>query len=409
MGHVSNVRKNLVTLAVFGGAPRFGEPLHVGRPNIGSRLSFLRRIEEMLDRRWLTNNGPFVQELEATLASILGVEHCVAVCNATVGLEITARALGLAGEVIVPSFTFVATAHAFRWLGLAPVFCDIDRSTHNLNASEVGTLVTERTGAIVATHLWGRPADIAGLQAVAEHHGLRLIFDAAHALGVSAAGRMVGGFGDAEVFSLHATKFINSFEGGVVTTRDGDLAARIRLMRNFGFAGLDSVVSEGTNGKMSEVCAAMALTTLEAREEIVRCSGENYGRYQEALAGIEGLCILPFDTRERNNYQYVVVEVDGERTGLSRDEILAVLHKENVLARRYFYPGCHRMEPYLSEGAGIRGCLAATEEVAARVLVLPTGTTVGQTDVDAVCCVIREAVARRDEVRHVLRKAAGRG
>ena len=206
-------------LAVLGGAPRFDEVLHVGRPNLGDPVQFLALAEEVLGRRWLTNDGPLVQRLEARLAELLDVPHCVLTCNGTVALEIALRASGVTGEAIVPAFTFIGTAHALQWQNITPVFCDVDPLTHNLDPLAVEELITSRTAAILGVHLWGRPCDVEALQDVADRHGVLLIYDAAHAFTASRHGTRVGGFGNAEVFSFHATKFFNTFEGGAITTR----------------------------------------------------------------------------------------------------------------------------------------------------------------------------------------------
>jgi dTDP-4-amino-4,6-dideoxygalactose transaminase len=214
----------LEDLAMFGGTAAFAEALHVGRPNIGNRERLLVRINGILDSKRLTNNGPYVQELEQRISAILGVEHCIAVCNATIALEITAKAAGLSGEVIIPSFTFVATAHALRWQGITPVFCDVGQQTHNIDPYHVERLITPRTTGIVGVHLWGRPCDATALKEIAHGNNLSLVFDAAHAFGCSHEGNMIGNYGDAEVFSFHATKFVNAFEGGVIVTNNGAVA-----------------------------------------------------------------------------------------------------------------------------------------------------------------------------------------
>ncbi len=384
-------------LALFGAPPSMEKPLHVGRPNVGDRTAFLERVESILDRGWLTNAGPMVAELEARIARTLNVRHCVAMCNATVALEVAVRALGLAGEVIVPSFTFVATAHALRWQRLTPIFCDVDAATHNLDPTEVERLITPRTSGIVGVHLWGRPCAVDELALIARRHRLRLLFDAAHALGASHRGSMIGGFGDAEVFSFHATKFVNSFEGGVVTTNDDSLAARLRLMKNFGFAGYDRVIDEGTNGKMSEVSAAMGLTSLDHMQDFVAVNRANYQRYVDRLLGVPGISVTRYDENEACNFQYIVLEIAEVEAGLSRDDLLEVLWAENVLARRYFYPGCHRMEPYRSLYPDVQ--LPETEKLADRVLLLPTGTAVGPSEIDLTCSVLRRAVASAAAVR----------
>jgi len=277
-------------LAVFGGPPAFGEgdALHVGRPNIGDRARFLERVSGIFDRRRLTNDGPLVRELERRLADALDVPHCVAVASGTVGLQVAARALGLEGEVIMPSLTFVATAHALEWLGIRPVFGDVDAATLTLDPARAADLVTPRTRALLGVHLWGRSCAVEALERLAVDRGLRLVFDAAHAFGCTHAGRGIARFGDVSVFSFHATKVVNSFEGGALATRDAELAARARLVRNFGFAGYDEVVCLGTNGKMSEVSAAMALTSLESLDQFLAANRRNYGAYREALATVPG-------------------------------------------------------------------------------------------------------------------------
>src|SRR5690242_4135606 len=211
-------------LAIRGAPPAFDEPLHVGRPNIVNRDAFLLSVSEILDRHWLTNNGPVVQEFERRVAEYLGVKHCVAMCNGTIALEIAIRALGLDGEVIVPSWTFVATAHSLYWQGITPVFADIDPATHNLDPDAVRRMITPRTSGIIGVHLWGRAAPVEGLQAIADQHGLKLMFDAAHAFGSTHGGTSIGRFGECEVFSFHATKAFNTMEGGAVTTDDDELA-----------------------------------------------------------------------------------------------------------------------------------------------------------------------------------------
>jgi len=378
-------------LAINGAAPAFAEPLHVGRPNIGNPELFLRLTREMLDRRWLTNNGPLVLELEQRVASYLGVKHCVAMCNGTIALEIAIRALGMGGEVIVPSYTFIATAHALHWQGIAPVFADVDPASHNLDPDAVRRMITPRTTGIVGVHLWGRPAPTAELAAIADEHGLQLIFDAAHAFGCSQHGQMIGNFGTAEVLSFHATKFFNTFEGGAVVTNDDALADRMRLMRNFGFAGIDRVISTGTNGKMAEVCAAMGLANLDHIDTAIEVNYQNYLAYREALSGIAGLSILDFNETEKNNYQYVVVEV-AAGCPVSRDHIIDALRAENVLARKYFWPGCHRMQPYCDIYPDAASLLADTEAVADRVIVLPTGTAVDLADIKVIGEITRKLV-----------------
>lgn len=379
-------------LALFGGKPAFAEPLHVGRPNIGNRDALMRRIGDILDRRWLSNNGPMVQEFERKVAEYLGVKHCIAMCNGTIALEIAIRALDLHGEVIVPSFTFIATAHALQWQEITPVFADIDPATHNLDPVAVERMITPRTTGIIGVHVWGRPAPIAALQDIADRHKLQLMFDASHAFGCTHGGRCIGQFGRCEVFSFHATKFFNTFEGGAVVTNDDDLAAKMRLMKNFGFAGYDNVIYPGTNGKMTEVCAAMGLTGLESLDGFVAVNRRNYNTYRDALQGLPGVSLIRYDESERCNYQYVVVEV-GPESVLARDELIRILHAENVLARKYFWPGCHNMQPYRTLYPHAAPMLANTIAVADRVIVLPTGTAVGPAEITVIAQIVRRALS----------------
>jgi dTDP-4-amino-4,6-dideoxygalactose transaminase len=389
-------------LAVFGGEPAFDEKLHVGRPNIGNQERLLERINDMLDRRWLTNKGPYVQEFEKRIADLVGVKHCIAMCNGTVALEIAIRACELAGEVIVPSFTFIATAHALQWQEITPVFCDIDPDSHNIDPRCVEELITPRTTGIVGVHVWGRPCDVESLAEITHRRNLRLLYDAAHAFGCSYKGRMIGGFGDAEVFSFHATKFFNTFEGGAVVTNDDDLAAKMRLMKNFGFAGLDNVIYIGTNGKMNEVSAAMGLTMLESLDEIIEVNRRNYQAYRDGLADLPGVQLISYHERERCNFHYIVIEIDEAEAQISRDLLIDILHAENVRARRYFYPGCHRMEPYRSYFPNAGLLLPETEKLVQRVVVLPTGTAIGPQEIRTICQIIRFAVEHGEEIAFTL-------
>jgi dTDP-4-amino-4,6-dideoxygalactose transaminase len=384
-------KKEISDLAIFGGSPHFINTLHVGKPNIGDQEKLFHRLNDILDNRWLTNNGPLVKEF-------LGVKHCIAICNATIALEITARALGLRGEVITPSFTFIATAHSLQWQEITPVFCDIDPRTHNIDPKQIEQLITPRTTGILGVHVWGRACEVDDLQAIAKQHKIKLFFDAAHALGCSYKNEMIGGFGDAEVFSFHATKFFNTLEGGAITTNNDELAEKIRLMRNFGFTGLDDVIYIGTNGKMNEFSAAMGLTSLDSLDEFIETNRGHYHCYLGDLSNIPGIKIIEYDPKELSNYQYIVVEIDEEACGISRDFLVKILHAENIRARRYFYPGCHQMEPYRSYFPNAGMLLPETEKLVERVLTLPTGTGVETSDIRDICQIIRFILNNSSEI-----------
>ena len=375
-------------LAINGAPPAFDKIIHVGRPNIVNTDKFMSRINDIFERGWLTNDGPLAQEFEQKVADYMGVDHCIAICNGTIALEIAIRALELEGEVIIPSYTFIATAHALFWQGITPVFADIDPATHNLDPEAVKRMITPRTTGIIGVHLWGRAAPHDELQSIADEHGLKLMYDAAHAFGCSFKGKMIGNLGACEILSFHATKFFNTFEGGAILTNDRDLADKIRLMRNFGFAGMDNVIHPGTNGKMSEVCAAMGLTNLDYIDKVVERNYQNYKAYQKAIADIPGIRQVTYDEAENNNFQYIVFVV-GDEFPAKRDEIIKALHAENILARRYFWPGCHGMKLYREMFPHAHLVLPNTLDIAARVIVLPTGMTLPDDCIDVIASVLK--------------------
>ena len=395
-------------LAIFGGKPTFPDPLHVGVPNLGNRERLYARIEGILTRRVLTNRGPLVMEFEERIADLVGVRHCVAMSNGTVALEIVTRALGFEHEVITPSMTFVATAHALQWQRITPVFCDIVPGGHHLDPARIKDLVTPRTSGILPVNLWGRPCDIDTTVSVARQYELPVVFDSAHAFGCSYKGKMIGGFGKAEIFSFHATKFINSFEGGAVVTDDDELAETVRLMQNFGFEGRDRVVHVGINGKMTEIEAAMGLTSLESIESFVEHNRQNYQAYKEGLHRVPGVRLIEYDEKEHCNYQYIVIELDERITSVTCAQMLDILGAENVDARRYFYPGCHRMEPYRSYFPNAGMLLTNTENLLGKVLTLPTGTSVSVEQVQKITALIARVVESGRSIAVRLRARAGR-
>jgi dTDP-4-amino-4,6-dideoxygalactose transaminase len=358
----------------------------------------------MFDRRWLSNDGPFVKELEQKLATYLDVKACMLVCNGTVALEIASRALELHGEVIIPSFTFIATAHALQWQEITPVFCDIGMNSHHIDPKQIERHITPRTTGIMGVHVWGKSCEIEEIDEIAKRHNLHVMYDAAHGFGCSHQGRMIGNFGEVEVFSFHATKFFNTFEGGAITTNNEELAQRIQFMRNFGFSGYDKTERIGINGKMSEISAAMGLTMLESLDELISTNASNYQQYQKAFRGISGIKMFCFSEEERNNYQYIILEIDENKTGITRDILVKLLHAENILARRYFYPGCHEMEPYRSYFPHAGLLLPNTNTLTKRVMSLPTGTAVSNSNIERICQLIEFATSHGQEISEKYKK-----
>jgi dTDP-4-amino-4,6-dideoxygalactose transaminase len=391
-----------VSLALLGGEPAFPRPLAVGAPIVEpeTRERYQRLMADVFERNWLTNDGPLVRQLEEEVARLHSVRHCAAVCNATLAQVLLLRALDLRGEVVLPSFTFAATAHACRWQGLAPVFCDVSPDTLMAGPAEVERALTPLTRAVVGVHLFGNVGDADGLAAACARRGLALLFDAAHAFGCARGERPVGGSGRAEILSFHATKAFSTFEGGAVLTNDRDLDARIRALRNFGFRGYDDVAWLGLNGKLSESAAALGLASLPALPQRWARNRAIYEAYRSRLAEVPGVRVLAVGEQGRSNFHYVPALVEEEAFGLSRDLLYRVLWSENVLARRYFHPGLHRMAAYAQAGPG--AALPVTEAVSDRILCLPTGFA-GSADpaatVETIVGLFHEARARAGELR----------
>ena len=350
---------------------------HVGRPNIPDKEKFLEKIAQVLDNQWLTNMGPLSLELEERIAKMLGVKHCICVCNATIGLELLQRALDLKGEVIIPSFTFIATAHSLRWQRIDPVFCDVRLKDHLIETDQIEALITQRTSAIMAVPIWGQPCDYEILQNIADNHNLKLIFDSAHAFGCKSGDSYLGGFGDAEVFSFHATKVFSTGEGGAITTNSDKLADKIRLMRNFGFTAYDRTDHIGTNAKLSEFAAAYGLAHLDDLESIMTHNHFIHQTYLKEFSRFNEISFLNYNFDGISNYQYVVARVPAN----IRDSIVDYFHKEGILLRRYFFPGCHRMEPYNSSKKYDSINLPNTEQISSEIVIFPTGKQVTREDI----------------------------
>ncbi|MBN3926974.1 DegT/DnrJ/EryC1/StrS family aminotransferase, partial [Nostoc sp. NMS4] len=240
---------------------------------------------------------------------------------------------------------------------------------------------------------------------IAQGHNLKLLFDASHAVGSSYKDRMIGNFGEAEVFSFHATKFLNTFEGGAVVTNNDELAEKIRLMKNFGFgSGYDNVVYIGTNGKMNEVSAAMGVTGLESITDFIAVNYRNYKQYEAELENIPGIKLITYDETGKNNYQYIILEVNEQESGISRDQLVQILHSEKIMARRYFYPGCHQMEPYRSYFPNANLLLPETEKLTQKVMSLPTGTAITREDISKICQIIQLCVKESGEIKRLIHK-----
>ena len=378
-------------LAAFGGAPAFRKPLHVGQPILINPDSMLADFDSVMRSGQLTNNGPRLQEFESAIARVCRTKHAIATCNATIALQIAARALHLSGEVIVPAFTFIATAHALEWIGLEPVFADVDPQTHTLDLKSAEECITPRTSAILPVHLWGHVCRTRQLDELCRSRRLRLLYDSSHAFGCQQDGVPVGNFGDAEVFSFHATKFVHAFEGGAIVTNDDGVADRCRRLRAVGISGLTEISDVGTNGKMHELSAVAGLHSIATMSGRVAANRANRMVYACHCQSLNGLSLLSTPEGNESNGQYLVLTVDEQQFGLNRDQIVSLLRAEGVFARSYFSPGCHQAEPYRSADSGrhVRVSLDVTETLSKTVLQLPTGPAVAPADAHKVGLLLR--------------------
>ncbi len=385
-------------LAIFGGLPKFTEVLPVGQLYFPDWDSYTREMRGIFDREYYTNHGPLAREFESQLAEFLGVRHALCVTNATVGLIVVATALSLTGKVILPAFTFIASAQAMTWSGLEPVFCDIDESTHHMSREIVEPLITSDVRAILGVNLWGGSCNPPELEKLARDADLPLVFDSAQAFGCALGGKRLAAHGAAEVFSFHATKIVNSAEGGCITTDDDDLARRLRNIRSSYGAGPPVSVPITTNGRFSEAQAAMGLLSLSRFDDNREQNARLWDRYASALRGVPGIDAVAPVAVDESNWQSFTCTIDAERFGLDRDAVLRVLKAERVNARRYFFPGCHRSVPYSTWFPQYRDALPNTDALCRSVVQLPLGARVGTEDVDTIVAVLDAVQRHADEV-----------
>lgn len=376
---------------ISGRAPTFAEPLPVGQLYFPQWPRYVAAMRGIFDRHYYTNHGPLVQKLEEELARFLKVKHVICVTNATIGLMMVADALRLTGKVIVPSYTFVATAQSLKWCGLTPVFCDIDPESQQIDIDAAALLIDQEVSAILAVNLWGDACDTGALQALADANGISLYFDSAHAFGVAIENVPIAGFGRAEVFSFHATKVLSAGEGGCVTTNDDNVAARLRNIRSSYGAGPTVPVVKTSNGRMSEAQAAIALMSLDDYPSIQARNKALFDAYSQNLAVIPGIRLLHPKNVSASNYQYATCTIEPVEFGLARDQLLQLLEAENILARRYFYPGTHRSAGFDGNAEAVAARLPMTERICDISFQLPLGARLDVSDVEKICALIARA------------------
>ena len=390
------MKSDLGQFAVLGGAPEFATELHVGQLYFPKWEQYETAMRGIIDRRYYTNHGPLIRELEARLEEFFQVGNVVTVTNATIGLYLVCLALGLEGKVIMPSFTFVATAQAALLAGLDAVFCEVDPHSHQMTPATAEKALEERVSAVCPVNLWGGSADVPALDDWARSHNLDLFFDSAHGFGVERMEGKLGRFGRAEVFSFHATKVMTATEGGCVCTDDDDLAERIRNMRsNYGIRR-SMPVSLTVNARMSEAQAAIALASLEGIDGRIANNRMIFETYRSALDSVPGVRLVQPSNVTRSNHQCVVIEIKEDLFGLPRDVLWSVLRAEGVRARRYFKPGVHRSIPFNTLYPKYLEVLPITDALCDTVLQLPIGALVTTEDAERIGGLIRDVHAYAD-------------
>jgi len=362
--------------------------IYVTQPFLPPLEEFIPYLEEIWESKWLTNGGPFHQEFELSLAKHLGVEHIALFANGTLALVTALQALRVTGEVITTPYSFVATAHSLLWNSITPVFVDIDHRTCNIDPDKIEQAITPRTTAIMPVHCYGNPCNVERIQEIADIYGLKVIYDAAHAFGVTYKGESLLKHGDLSVLSFHATKVFNTFEGGAIVCPDSKTKQRIDYLKNFGHAGEVTVVAPGINGKMNEVQAAFGMLQLKYIEEAIARRREIDILYRHSFENTPGITILDQQSDTSRNYPYFPIFINNEFP-ISRDELYQKLREKNIYARRYFYPLITDFPMYRGLPSANRETLSVANEVAHKVLCLPIYPDLSNAQIAEIVNVIR--------------------
>lgn len=356
----------------------------VTSPLLPSLEEFMPYLQDIWDRKWLTNNGHYHKELEKALCEYLKVPYISLFTNGTLPLMCALQALRITGEVITTPYSFVATTHSLWWNGIKPVFVDIDPVTGNIDPDKIEAAITPRTTAIMPVHVYGNPCDTQRIQEIADKYGLKVIYDAAHAFGVEVNGESVLNAGDMSTLSFHATKVYNTIEGGALICHDEQTKKRIDYLKNFGFAGETTVIAPGINGKMDEVRAAYGLLNLKQVDAAIEARRQVAVRYREALRDVKGIRVMEDIPGVRHNYAYFPIFIDAEEYGMTRDELYFKMKEQNVLGRRYFYPLISEFSTYRGlESASLEN-LSIAHQLAASVICLPMYAGLTNEEVDRI-------------------------
>ena len=347
---------------------------------------YIEEIKDIWDSKWLTNNGFKHQQLEKELCKFLDVNNTTLFCNGHLALLTVLKSLNLSGEVITTPFTFASTTHAIVQAGLKPIFCDINPKDYTIDVNKIENLITPKTCAIVPVHVYGAPCDVDKIDAIAKKYNLKVIYDAAHAFGVEVNGKTIGNYGNASMFSFHATKVFNTIEGGAVVYNDSNLTNRMNSFKNFGLTSPETVEEVGINAKMNEFAAAMGLCNLKHIEEEIAKRKCVFERYIQNLKDIPGIKVQNIDSSVKQNYAYFPIVIDKEKFGKNRDEVATLLADNNIFARKYFYPLVNDFDCYKNDYNSNDTPVA--KNIAENVLTLPLYADLSLEDVDHICNII---------------------
>ncbi|HNY03342.1 MAG TPA: DegT/DnrJ/EryC1/StrS family aminotransferase [Bacteroidales bacterium] len=367
-------------------------PVYVTKPFLPPLEEFNEYLQKIWDTRWLTNNGPFHEELEKRLCEYLGVNYLSLFSNGTLALVTALQALRITGEVITTPFSFVATTHALWWNNIKPVFVDIDPRNFNLDPGKIEAAITPKTTAILPVHVYGNPCDVEKIGEIAGTYGLKVIYDACHTFGVTIGGLPVINFGDLSVMSFHATKVFNTFEGGAIICHDAATKKRIDNLKNFGFAGETTVVAPGINAKMNEVQAAMGLLQLKYVDRAIGQRKEIAHRYRELFSGVEGISVLDDFPGIRHCYSYFPVLIDPSKSKKNRNEIYEELKRHNIFGRRYFYPLISQFPTYRGIESAQPGRMPVAEKITEEVICLPIFPGLPMETVNEIASIIQSCI-----------------
>lgn len=353
----------------------------VTSPLLPSLDDFMPYLQDIWNRKWLTNNGHYHQELEKALCEYLKVPYISLFTNGTLPLITALQALRITGEVITTPYSFVATTHSLWWNGIKPVFVDIDPVTGNIDPDKIEAAITPRTTAIMPVHVYGQPCDAKRIQEIADKYGLKVIYDAAHAFGVEVNGESILNAGDMSTLSFHATKVYNTIEGGALIMHDEATKKRIDYLKNFGFANETTVVAPGINSKMDEVRSAYGLLNLKQVDAAIEARHKVADQYREALRDVPGIRVIEDMPGVRHNYSYFPIFIDMEKYGMTRDELYFKMKENNVLGRRYFYPLISEFSTYRGLESARPENLPVAHKIADSVICLPMYHSLTEDDV----------------------------